>query len=149
MIECPVGARPDPPLVEAEVAGAAEEPDRVVAALDAQPLELLERERPRFRRLDEAVQLGVFVAVGDRVEPQRRSLQAGAELGEAQPEPLAAAPDGDAVAQAGKTCRRVLFGIRPQLAEPDEVRVRVEHDHPQRRLQQQPLEHDAERVRLA
>ena len=30
-----------------------------------------------------------------------------------------------------------------------EVGVRVEHDHPQARLHQQPLEHDAERVRLA
>jgi hypothetical protein len=40
-------------------------------------------------------------------------------------------------------------GVRAQLAQTDEVGVRIEHDHPQVRLDQQPLQDDPERVGLA
>ena len=39
--------------------------------------------------------------------------------------------------------------VRPQLTQPREVGVRVEHDELQVGLEQQPLEHDAEGIRLA
>ena len=76
----------------------------------------------------------------------------GVELGEAQPEPVVAlgerSPDEDRRRQLGQLRRRDRIGIGAGIAQPDEIRVRVDHHHPQARLEEQPLEHDAERVGL-
>ena len=122
------------------------EPRRRLAALRPQPLEPLEGER--FDAFHEREQLGVLLAVGDRVQPQGGRLQRRVELREAKSEIHPRAPDDDRVAQRGEALDVRLAGVRPQLVQPHEVGVRVEHDDSQAGLEQQPLEHDAERVRL-
>ena len=47
------------------------------------------------------------------------------------------------------TLRDCRIGVVTDLAESNVVRVRVENDDPERRLEEQPLEHGAERVRLS
>ena len=139
-------ARPDAPAVQAEVPRAA---DQLPAGL-ASALDLLEPvEGQGLTAVRERHELGVLLPVGDRVETERGRLRRGLELREQKREPVAGPPDGQ---RAGRLhvagCLHVVR-VRPQLTEPREVGVRVEHDDLQIGLEQQPLEHDAERVRLA
>ena len=101
----------------------------------------------------EGDQGGVLVAVGDRVQAQRCRLGGGRDLGRVQPQPPVAVRMGGVDRDPGclllVTPGQHRVGIRAQLAQADEVGVRIEHDHPQVRLDQQPLQDDAERVGLA
>ena len=62
--------------------------------------------------------------------------------------PAADRAHDDAVGCVAVAGGHVLADALPDLAEPDEVRVRIEDDQPQRRLQQELLENRAEGVRL-
>jgi hypothetical protein len=66
-------------------------------------------------------------------------------------ETLGAVPDrahDDAFGRLPVPGRDIVVDAVPGLAEPDEVRVRIQDDQPQRRLQQKPLQDRAEGVRL-
>ena len=103
---------------------------------------------PPLEDLDERA---VLVTVPDRIEPEDGRLLDRIEVAEADVEPLGTAPDGahdDALGRLPVTGRDVFVDAVSWLAEPDEVRVRIEDDQPQRRLQQKLLEDRAEGVRL-
>ena len=81
------------------------------------------------------------------------ALRGGGELGDAEAQPLVAGPALRCTARPSAS-RAVALGRRlvdavAHARQPDEVGVRVEDDDPQVGLEQQPLEHDAERVGLA
>ena len=81
-----LAARPDPVLVQPEVADPRAEPPRLGPVARQQRLQ---RRRPLLR--EHRGQLGVLVAVGDRVEPQQRGLGVGPELAQREPQPLVGA----------------------------------------------------------
>ena len=141
--DSPVVARPHAPAVDAEVADALRERARLRPRAADQ---VLERLRPRV--VDHGVELGVLLAVGHRVEPQHRRLGLAAELAQSQAQAriAVAAADVDPSASARQRSRGRLVDAVAHLAQADHVGVRVEDHDPQARLQQQLLEHDAERV---
>ena len=100
-----------------------------------------------------AEQLVVLVRVADRVELEDAGVGGAVELREAEPEPFArlggGRADEDRRRELGQPCGTGPIGVGPRFAEADEVGVRVDHDHAQLGLEQELLEHDAERVRLA
>ena len=142
----PIGAGPDTPAVEAEVPGAADQPP-ARAAVALQLLELLEGQR--LAAVRERCQLRVLLAVADGVEAERRCLRRRVELREPQREAVVRPPHGQRACGPRVAVSVVAVGIRPQLPEPGEVGVRIEDDDLQVSVQQQLLEHDAERVGLA
>jgi hypothetical protein len=75
------------------------------------------------------------------------------ELGEAKPQAVVALgarpPDEDRGRQLGEPRGRLGIGCCARVAQPHEVGVRVEDHHAQVGVEQQPLEHEPERVRLA
>jgi hypothetical protein len=93
----------------------------------------------------------VLLAVPDRVEPEYGRLFDRVEIAKPNVQPVGTAPDGahdDALGRlpvAGHDGRVDAFS---KLAEPDEVRVGIEDDQAQRRLQQELLEDRAEGVRF-
>jgi hypothetical protein len=95
----------------------------------------------------------VLLAVVDRVEAQQRRLGRRLQLGQAQAQAVRAggvgAMDVERRDRFRVPGRGRLVDARPDVAEPDEVGVRVEHDDAQRRLEQELLEDHAEGVRLA
>ena len=110
-------------------------------------------QRERALGGQDLVERRVLLEVGDRVQPQQRRLGRGLEVAEAQPQPIAALRAGavhvEEARDAAVAARQPRRHVAAHLAEPDVVGVGVEHDDAQRRLQQQPLEQHAERVRLA
>ena len=89
----------------------------------------------------------------NRVEPEDSRLRLRVELGKAESQPLAAplrgAAHDDPRRGLSVAVREPLVDALPQLGKADEVGVRVEHDDPERRLQQEPFEDRPERVGLA
>ena len=97
-------------------------------------------------------QHGVLVPVGDRVEPQDRTLGARVELGEAQLQLVVGAglvaPHGDVVGNGSVALGQRRVGSVADPAQPDVVGVGVEDHDPQGGLGEHPLEQEAERVGL-
>ena len=106
-------------------------------------------EGQRLAAVGERHELGVLFTVRHRVEAERGRLQGRLELREPKRKAVAGPPHRQRAGRLGVA--RSLGGVRvrPQLPEPYVVGVRVEHDELQVGLEQQPLEDDAERVRLA
>ena len=144
---------PDAEAVDAEVA---HPPDQPVETL-ARGGRVARGERLEGRRagpfVEGAEQLVVLVRVADRVELQDGGVGGAVELREAEPEPVVARcggrADEDRRRQLGEPRGTGRIGVGPRFAEADEVGVRIDHDHAQLGLEQELLEHDAERVRLA
>jgi hypothetical protein len=107
------------------------------------------RRQSALENLDERT---VLLTVPDGIEPEYGGLLDRVEVAKADVEPLWIAADG---AHDNTFCRLPIAGCQAcvnavsGLAEPDEVRIRVEDDQPQRRLQQELLEDRAERVCLS
>ena len=93
----------------------------------------------------------MLLAILDRIEPQRRRLRLAAELAQPQAQPLVAGAgaDVDPLRDRAPALRGRFVDAVAHLVQADHVGVRVEDHDPQARLQQQLLEDDAERVRLA
>jgi hypothetical protein len=108
---------------------------------------------PVLVRAEEVVQDGVLVAVGDRVEPEHRSLRPGVELGEPYLQRVVGtrlvAPHRDLAADGLVSFGPGGVGAVADPAQPDVVGVGVEDDDPQGGLGEHLLEQQAQRVRLA
>ena len=95
---------------------------------------------------------GVLVSVGDRVEPEHRRLLAPSKSRKrtwSRCRPRRRRRVGRRSRRPPRrTAARVVPGAVAEFAEADEVRVRVEHHDPERRLGEQALEDRPERVRL-
>ena len=87
-------------------------------------------------------------AVGYRIERQRGRAGARVELVEPELETLAGAPHDDALRGVRVARSELRVGRCPLLAEPHVVGVRVEDDETKVGLDQEPLQHEPERVRL-
>ena len=150
-----VAERPDLPAVDAEVAQP--RPERLVPRLGRGEQRLHDSRRTRSglrrgARLEQLHERAVLIPVADRVEPQHSRLLGGVAVHETDVEPLGSFPCPPHLERAGSlhvARSETGFHVAPHLAEADEVRVRVEDDDPQRRLEQEPLEDRAERVRLS
>ena len=94
-------------------------------------------------------QLGVLLPVGNGVEAERRRLRHRVELRQPQGEAVTRLPHGKRASRLRVATHVGVVRVRPQLAEPREVGVGIEHDDPQVGLEQELLEHDAERIGLA
>ena len=138
--------RPHAPLVDAEVAHAAHHARRIPMVV--QVLEAL-----RIGLIYQRDELGVLVAVRGRVELQGRRLLRARELAQPHAQPLGhralRAVDADAGGRGAMALRELRRNARPGLTETHEVGVRIEHDHLERGLDQQLLEHRAQCVGLA
>jgi hypothetical protein len=127
------------------------------AQLRARSLEEVLRQllRAPRRGFDAGVQhvdeRAVLVDVANRVELEHRRLLLGIAVDEAhvQPLPRVSAANLEALGRLPVLGSRLLLDTVAHGVQPDEVGVRVEHDDPQRRSQQQLFEHGSERVRLA
>jgi hypothetical protein len=141
-------ARPDPPVLDAEVAHAQVQTARL-GTVDAG--ELGEALRPFLS--EGRGEFGVLLAVGDRVEPQQRPLGRWIELGEPQSQSRVAGggrrPHGDPASQRLPSLRGRRVGAVAHLGQAREVRVGVEDHDAQVRLEQHLLEHQPERVALS
>ena len=132
--------------MHAEIPHAADQPPTGLSFA----LELLEPlEGQGLAAVRERRELGVFLTVGHRVEAEHGRLGRRLELREQEREAVAGAPHGQRAGRLQVACRVGGVCVRPHLPKPREVGIRVEHDEPQVGLEQQLLEHDAERVRLA
>src|SRR5262249_34563531 len=101
------------------------------------------------RELDEH---GVLLAVGDRVELERGGEEAEVELLADDREPVgpfARAADEDPGLDLAVAGDRVRGRVVARVGKAHEVGVRVEDDDAELRLVEEPLEDDAERIRLA
>ncbi len=122
-----------------------------------EPLGLLVAVRERLEGLrggglGDGRELRVLVAVGDRVEAQKRGLLRGRQLPEMEAEPrivVRAAPHDYRAGTLLVARGRRGIGIGPALGQVNVVRVGIENHHAQTRLRQEALEQDAERVGLA
>ena len=83
-------------------------------------------------------QLGVLLAVRERVEPQHRRLQRRAELAEANwiAQGAHAAAHRDRVGQGSEALESGCVCVRARVRQPHVVRVRIEHHHAQAGLHQ-------------
>ena len=109
-------------------------------------------ERLRPLVVDHGVELGVLLAVDHRVEPQHRRQRLAAELAEAAGRGAVravSAADVDPGRERPPARRGRVVDAGAHLAQAGHVGVRVEDHDRQARLEQQLLEHDAERVGLA
>ncbi len=140
----PLRAGPDAPSVDAQV---------VAAQLERLGLDTRQvREAADPLVLDQGRQLGVLLAIGQRVEAQQGGLLRRAQLAEADPDgvgAVGAAPDRDRLRHRAEALGRLGVGAGPGLGQADVVGVRVQHHDAQARLHQEALEQDAERVGLA
>ena len=101
---------------------------------------------------EEVDQDAVLVPITNRIEPQNSRLLVCVAIGEAdvQPFPLCgfASAHDDIAGGAPVAGRDLFFNAVPHRAKPHEIRVGVENDDPQSRLDKQLLEHGAQRIAL-
>jgi hypothetical protein len=112
-----------------------------------------------FAMLLEAQQLdecGVLLSVADGVQAEDGRLGGWVQVREPQPQPQpqptvglrAVTPHRDVVRHAGVARSEQRVRTLPDVGQPDVVRVRVEHDDPDRRLRRHTFEQEPERVGL-